>query len=302
MKSILILILLVFSFSSQANFLSNIGNGLRDFFSFLSGDNKRSQQTHPLGMQSDNDFCPDQVAPQSEVLDNSEWEGSGFTNVENFEYSPEYNRNQHFTHEFDLNTIVLKDSNWDPEKARKQIDRAARVFEQCGIKINKVKMTFANSPTGDANFPRSSEGGSSMEQNALRRRVDQFAAASPIQERPVVVFAENTGNNFGYAQFSSTFANNQRDLNDPRFDSSQSPSLNYTFISGNARMGNNWYSTVAHEVAHLLCQCGHSDNETNLLNTQARILSGDRERLSQSQCDVMKRSPMLRRTNSVMGP
>lgn len=307
-KLISLIFIALFSVSTHAGFFDFIS----DFFDNLFGGgnttttsptltrNPFDTPTVPAGIHNPA-VRPCQVGTTDPNLNEleQEWQEAGYIDPRVTEFSPQLDSEQTMTHEMDLSTIVLRGSGWDSEDAAEHMNMAANVLAQCGIRVNSVTISEVDRPNMSVDFLSPDEARDSAEVHLRQTRQDDFVRSNPIQSRPVVVFARDTGwRNSAYANTSRTFHHNQDVPTDLTYE--QTPRLNYTFISRSARVSFPRFSTVAHELAHLLCQCSHRDGEPNLLSTFPSR-GNNTNRIPDDLCQVFKRSPLVNQIGAGAG-
>lgn len=180
--------------------------------------------------------------------------------------------------------IRLAGSNWTHERVMRHIRRTASIFAACGIGLGPIQVIEAKAPggrhdldmAGDAELP-------------VPRDVLEISAMIPATAlRPPVVFA-------GQLRNDEALARSFR-----RGDTPPAEAKNHLYLDTSwVAFKTHWierkddsYSTVAHELTHLLCECGHErTKQRNILNRYRNFLSGE---ILPETCARMRRSPLLR--------
>ena len=192
-----------------------------------------------------------------------------------------------FTHTLSLTFIMLRNSDWTEESVREQLTRIAVVYLQCGIKISGAELIIVDSPLAQK----------SVDVSWVGRDDELIAKATPrSSHKNVRVFLfrseadsmkHDMKRKFAYAYY-------------PKDNFGWDPLDNTVWISSIAddilrKSYSSDYSSLAHEVTHILCKCGHIDSEEkNLMNKISYYLNGD---LTPKQCEQIKRSKFLNSTS-----
>jgi hypothetical protein len=314
-KKLFLIFMLSFSLNACAGFWDGIRDFFRDLGAVLSGQGVTTGTVDPnAGMGTLSPIvnpCLSQLSPPDEP-DNAEgWLASGFENPEEvvLQFGNDVYGDTTMTHEMEIESLLLRGSNWSVEQAQEKFTEMAGVLAQCGIRVNQVKITSVDNPHPD---PRRNDNmvdflheavhpggrsGSQAETNALARRI-------PSDHRPIVILARDTGNNnSGFARTGPyRYNTTQRSALSPN-----QPGLNTTYIGDEIlRPGiRSRASVIAHEVGHLLCQCAHVEGDEdilgvappgadNLMNTNPHVMRESANNLTPQQCEIFKRSPMVR--------
>lgn len=176
-----------------------------------------------------------------------------------------------YTHAFSPTAVYLRGSGWEPSMIKEELEKTQRIFDQCGIKLDPVKVV-------------------EMEPLDGRQDIDQqydleLVTALGIQDRPLVFFLRSVGiflshgEDFAPGSPMKSLTNTSwlgLDLRSPGYKAMRDPS----------------YSPVAHEIAHVLCDCGHVEpGQRNLLAGDASFVN---DRLTPQQCEDFKKSPLVR--------
>ena len=208
------------------------------------------------------------------------WEGAGFTNAEIKTIdipTPTKPRAVVYTHEFDLSVVMLRDAGWNELMVRNSLARTSEIYSQCGIRIGKVKLVTVSSPNEKRGLTFSEEASSDVEMSI------------PDLKKPII-FLVSWISNTNHAAFAK---NRTKLLNEKQYDtvwvSSYINSKDYKALRRKE------YSTVAHELAHVLGNTGHvTKGHANILREgEVGGLAGDK--ITKEQCELFKKYPMMKK-------
>ena len=219
----------------------------------------------------------------------SDWETGGFRQVE----AQRIGRTSLYpdgeptglTHELDLTAVVLRGSNWNANRAVGHLRRTAGIFGRCGVALGSVTLVEAESPAGKPHVDFTAP----VPGTDLPQAVHDLAAAVPDGAAwPVVFFA---GRLDGIEDLARSFQ--RGDV--PAADLPRYPYMNTAWMAYKAH----WierreeeYSTLAHEVGHLLCECGHTrGSERHLLHEFRNFLGAN---VLPEHCVAFLESPLVR--------
>lgn len=169
-----------------------------------------------------------------------------------------------------LDLIVLKDSAWGPETVYPHVDRAGEIFARCGIRFNPVRLSYAEAPRFERHAPHDQE----LAEKVLAQH-----------SKPALFFFEGEGSEAFGEDFSPSAPRRVLEytgwiashINTPGYVAARKPT----------------YDTVAHELAHLLCNCGHTPaGQLNLLSGQAEFVNDE---ITPEQCEQFRASPLAQR-------
>lgn len=167
-----------------------------------------------------------------------------------------------------LELVMLRGSAWGPETVYPHIERAQRIFAACDIQFNPVRLITLDAPEFSRTPPHDQE----------------LVEAHPPASHPAIYFFEGSGSEAYGEDFSPTAPRRVLEytawigshINTPEYVRARSPS----------------YDTVAHEIAHLLCNCGHvAPGIPNLLSGQAELVN---DQVTPEQCEQFRASPLVR--------
>lgn len=251
-------------------FMTDRGYGQIDPGKTISGSNPKQCIDHNL-VQNLN---------KSEL---NKWIKNGFQNVEIYDVESS-SQPGIFTHEISIQAIILKNSGWTPEIIKNRLQLIPSIYAQCGIKIKKIELVYADAPSGEVD----SEGYKSDEKSA------DYRLAEKINTKGSATFFYMRQNKYG--NLDTAFSRIPRDttLDNPLvntatfFSRLQSPE--YAEYMKTKNIDTN-ASVEAHEFAHILCNCGHTLIENNILGTDSKRSN----KISADQCNVMLNNPKLKK-------
>lgn len=183
-----------------------------------------------------------------------------------------------------LTLVALKGTNWSENRVLRHARRAAATFAACGIALDPVTLVRARTPDGRHD----------LEMTELHPRagtpdeVFQIAGMLPrAARRPVVFFV---GRLLGDGAIARSYGLGAvAPGSEPDF-----PYMNTAWVAYKAHWierADEGYSSLAHELGHLLCACGHAaDDQPHLLHTHRNMLS---PRILPAHCEAMLSSPLL---------
>ena len=211
------------------------------------------------------------------------WLASGFERAKVRWLEPEFFERQLPQERLlDLTLVRLDGSPWSEKRILGHLQRTAETFAPCGIGLGSLLLARVRAPGGRHDFDLSP---ASPAPAQVVKLASLLPAAAP---RPVVFFA---GRLFEAAGFAQSF---QRGDVGPA-EARRYPYMNTAWIAYRAHWmerSDPRYSTLAHELAHLLCRCGHrSSPERHLLNSHRNRLSSE---IEAGDCETFRRSDLLR--------
>ena len=175
----------------------------------------------------------------------------------------------------------LKISGWTPEILKNSMRRVAEIYSQCGIKIDHVKLVVVDAPDQLVNV------------DSFEKMVSKI----PVTPRPTLFFTrerlENDAAGHAYTMDKENLFG--------------SVTVNTAWIAGivntayhknlHIEQKQEGYSTVAHELAHLLANSEHinSDDGMNLLGGSPEQQNSH---IRREQCDAMKTHPSVHEIKS----
>jgi len=179
--------------------------------------------------------------------------------------------------------IRLAGSNWTHARVMRHVSRTVRIFAACGIGLGPVEIIEAQAPDGRHDLDMEIPSGQPAPEDVVK-----FSAMAPASAlRPPVYFVGRLLNDEALAR---SFR---------RGDVSVQEATGFAYLDTSwVAFKTHWmerkddeYSTVAHELAHLLCECGHErSREPHLLNRYRNFLSSH---IQPETCERMRKSPLL---------
>ena len=169
---------------------------------------------------------------------------------------------------FRLNATVLFDRGtpWTQARAISQIRRTASIFAPCGIALRRVRLVRLRLPPG---LRRLGAAGDDSDSEVHPSVVTLAAALPPETDYPVAFFVGRIAAGDSLAvSYQAPLASG---ATAPHFDTAWIGYQAHWLPRADER-----YSPLAHELAHLLCRCGHSSGtERHLLHEARNFLSAD---------------------------
>lgn len=185
-----------------------------------------------------------------------------------------------------LSLIVFDKTNWTEARALRQLRRAAAIFEPCEIGFLGVRLARVRGPDGrhDLEFETKYEG------SPMPADVVEWSALAPSSTPwPLVFFL---GRMNGDRALARSYRRGDVSIEDlPKY-----PYMNTAWLAFRAHWQerkDDGYSSLAHELAHLLCECGHVEGD------EPHLLDPHRNRLGStvlpSHCELMRNSSLLQK-------
>ncbi len=171
---------------------------------------------------------------------------------------------------FPLSIFMVKGTGWTREQVMSQINRTREILKQCQIEPSPVRLEVIEPPFGHTQYTRPHD--------------VEIVSTLPESLKPALFFmgADNTSE-----VYTSNIAEGSpmaplmwtgwisQIIMTPAYQSSIPRS----------------YNPVAHEVAHLLCDCGHTESRNpNLLSDEITLLN---DHLTEEQCESFKKSSFM---------
>ena len=169
---------------------------------------------------------------------------------------------------FRLDATVLFDRGtpWTQARALGQIRRTAAIFAPCGIALRRVRLVRLRLPPG---LRRLGAAGDDSDSGVPRSVVTLAAALPPETDYPVAFLV-------GRVEAGDSLAVSYQA---PQPSGGAAPYFDTAWIGYQAHWlprADDSYSPLAHEFAHLLCQCGHlPGTERHLLHEARNFLSSN---------------------------
>jgi hypothetical protein len=172
---------------------------------------------------------------------------------------------------FPLNLYYQSSTGWTPENIEPHLKRVQAIFLHCDMTASPIRFIPLNLP------PSHTEFGAPLDQEIAQM-------ASPLA-KPAIFFlgGSSTPQAYGdeFAEGSPRSILTWTAWISPLIHTSLSPLVSPS------------YDSVAHEVAHILCNCGHRDvPEKNLLSERIEFRSAE---LTTTQCEKFRESAFVKR-------
>lgn len=185
-----------------------------------------------------------------------------------------------------LTVVLLDRTNWTETRALRQLRNTAAIFAGCGIALGEVQLARGRGPDGrhDIDMATLYPGAD------LAADVVDFAARVPPQAPWPRIFL--VGRLLGDTVLARSYQ--QGAVTDE--ESRQYPYMNTAWIAYRAHWeerAEETYSSLAHELAHVLCRCGHTGGERRHLLHEKRNFLG--AAVLDEDCNRMRLSPLLQR-------
>lgn len=166
----------------------------------------------------------------------------------------------------DATVLFDRGTPWTPARAIGQIRRTAAIFAPCGIALRRVRLVRLRLPPG---LRRLGAAGNDSDSDVPRNVVALAASLPPETDYPVAFFV-------GRVEAGDSLAVSYQA---PESSGATAPYFDTAWIGYQAHWlprADDRYSPLAHELAHLLCRCGHSSGtERHLLHEARNFLSAD---------------------------
>lgn len=169
--------------------------------------------------------------------------------------------------------MLFRGSGWTLENVEARTRRIAEIYKQCNIKINKAALIEVDAPNGwiDVDY-------------SVEKKDFKLSSMTPSKERPILYYVRSSlEKQMSYAWITSdevplSLKNTAwltMEINGQRQRDFYHPS----------------YNSDAHEIAHILGNCGHvKDTSKNLLSDKTELLNDE---ITSKQCEEMKNSPLV---------
>lgn len=192
-----------------------------------------------------------------------------------------------------LTAVILRGSNWSEARAMRHLRRTASTFAACGVALEPVTLVRAKTPDGRHDLemtPQHPRAGTPED-------VYRIAGLLPSSARwPVAFFV---GRLRGDPALARSYGKGEVAPGQEKLY----PYMNTAWMAYKAH----WierrdedYSSLAHELMHLLCECGHIPGETpHLMHVYRNMLSS---RILPEQCESVLESPLLKPAENARTP
>ena len=170
--------------------------------------------------------------------------------------------------------VLLRNSGWSEEQIKLRLNRVAEIYSQCGIKVASAKLVTVDAPNGwiDVDY--------SIEQRDLK-----IATMTPTTDKPILYYVRSN------KEGQTAYAWNQSKQRPP-------PLTNTAWMTTelNTAEYKKWrdpvYNEDAHELGHILGNCGHNtDGSKNFLAGDVALLN---DKIQPKQCESMKKNTLVK--------
>ncbi len=212
------------------------------------------------------------------------WDGSGFASAEIRHLSEREvypAGSPALPHRFDMTVLFEHRTPWTQARALRQIRKTAVIFKACGIALGNVALVrLALRPEDRGVDTALADPASGVPPTVVR-----LASKLPLDTAYPAAFL------IGKVKGTESLAISYRSGDERGPDAAY---FNTAWISYQShwlpRRDDN-YSALAHELAHLLCRCGHTRTaERHLLHGARNFLSSE---VRSDECERFRTSPML---------
>jgi hypothetical protein len=156
--------------------------------------------------------------------------------------------------------LMLRGGNWTEGQVRDHLERVARVYAQCGLRISGATLIEADPPAGRTKFVRYPAAGQAG-------TLPELVEASPLKARPVYYLFRGFTDVDDDAAFSQANFTDGDGANPALYDGIYLPAGVNSQKYAEERKGSP-YSVAAHELLHVLTRDGQHVNVAppNLMN------------------------------------
>lgn len=228
-----------------------------------------------LNQQSSLPPCPTSIVDAAPT-ELEKWSLAGFENPTIDLIEPKltaaYTKKK-FTHEVKLTMVLLRNSGWSQKNMQQRLTRVAEVYSQCGIRIARSKLVTVDAPNGWVDIDYKNE-----------QRDLKIASMIPATEKPIIYYVRSNieGSN-AYAWNQSS--NRPAPLTNTAWITSIVNKPAYTETRDHS------YSPDAHELGHILGNCGHNDLSSNFLASEVILLN---DKILPDQCESLKKNNLVK--------
>jgi hypothetical protein len=182
-----------------------------------------------------------------------------------------------------LDATVLFDRRtaWTQARALRQLRKTAAIFQACGVTLGSVTLVRLSLPDGD----RRVDAAKADPETGVPPTVARLAAKLPATAAYPAAFL--IGRVAGTASLAVSYRPG-------RVGQQSAPYLNTAWIAYQSHWlprRDDQYSPLAHELAHLLCRCGHTKTaQSHLLHSARNFLSSA---VLPDDCERIRSSPLV---------
>jgi hypothetical protein len=183
-----------------------------------------------------------------------------------------------------LTLVLLRGSSWSEGRVLRDLRRTAETFGACGVALGPVTLVEAKTPDRSHDLAMATPD----PETGTPAAVSRIAALLPPDARwPVAFFA---GRLLGDAAIARSYGRGEADPSRHK-DFPYMDTAWFAYKAHWIERRDRQYSSLAHELAHLLCECDHiPDSEPHLMNTYRNLLSS---RILPEHCEAIRASPLL---------
>lgn len=213
------------------------------------------------------------------------WTESGFDRAEHRAVTPEEvypSGRPQLPFELDLTVLFVPETPWTQARALRQLRHTADILATCRIALQDVRLVRLSLPAAVHRIDPASEDA----RTGVPPAVARLSALLPeTAARPAAFLV---GRFVGTALVAISYRG-------PAASLAKAPYFDTAWISYPAHWrprADERYSALAHELAHLLCRCGHKTTaDRHLLHPARNFLSS---RVLPEHCESFRSSPLLR--------
>lgn len=187
-----------------------------------------------------------------------------------------------------LTLVLLRGTNWSEKRVLRHVERTERTLAACGVALGPVTLVKAKTSDGRHDLDMAN----AHPESGTPWDVFRIAGMLPKDTRwPVAFFV---GRLLGDEALARSYALGAA----PPGSEPKYPYMNTAWFAYKAHWierQDDSYSSLAHELTHLLCACGHlSSEERHMMNTHRNMLSS---RILPEHCELVLKSPLLSLSN-----
>jgi len=217
-----------------------------------------------------------------------EWLAAGFARAERLTWDSDELGSGDLSLRLPLTTVIARGSNWTPARVLRQVRKTAATLAECEIQLGPVTLVRAQLPTGEHDIDMAAEPTGAQTPADVRETAGRFPSTA---KPPVAIFVGRLNGDAAvarsYRPAPGVSAAEQR----------EHPYLNTIWVSYRAHWmdrSDDMYSPLAHELGHLLCECGHTGGEVrHLLHEKRNLLSAN---VLPQHCAAFRKSWLVQRT------
>lgn len=188
-------------------------------------------------------------------------------------------------YQLDLSLVFLQRTSWNQARVLRHVRKTAGILGACGIELGDVRLVKARVPA----TLRRIDVSDLMPGSDIPRNVYSLASMLPREaDWPALFFIAGI-------EGDDVLARSYQRGDVPLDQLARYPYMNTAWIAYKTHWverPEDEYSTVAHELAHLLCECGHEGGaQRHLLHKFRNFLGAD---VLPQHCEQFLRSPLLR--------